>query len=339
MLERGLAREFEPAVLDGGGPGARAGARGRRARARRGAQARPARAGDVHDRPAERADFDDAISAEALRRGPRARVGAHRRRVGVRARGLAGRPARRAGGARACTCRERSSRCCRRAVERRVLARAGCRACKRHRRDGPARSAGAAHRVLPLADPLGRAAGLRAGAIASSPAPSAPRSRGREPLAAARAGGGALGRAREQSGRAGARLRGARVRVRRAGQRQRGAHARADRVPPADRAPDDRRQRGGRAPPRASAGMPCLYRVHERPEPARVQRLLEQLASLEVPTPPVPDTMSRVAGGRADAGESRAASSASIGAGSPAPAGRGARPRGADRSPRSCCAR
>jgi ribonuclease R len=39
-------------------------------------------------------------------------------------------------------------------------------------------------------------------------------------------------------------------------------------------------------------GVPCLYRVHERPEPARVLRLIEQLASLGVPTPPVPEAMS-----------------------------------------------
>jgi ribonuclease R len=37
---------------------------------------------------------------------------------------------------------------------------------------------------------------------------------------------------------------------------------------------------------------PCLFRVHERPDPERVERLVAQLASLEVPTPPVPDTMS-----------------------------------------------
>jgi ribonuclease R len=42
----------------------------------------------------------------------------------------------------------------------------------------------------------------------------------------------------------------------------------------------------------AQRGVPCLYRVHERPEPARVQRLVDQLASLEVPTPPVPERMS-----------------------------------------------
>jgi ribonuclease R len=39
-------------------------------------------------------------------------------------------------------------------------------------------------------------------------------------------------------------------------------------------------------------GVPCLYRVHERPEPARVLRLVEQLASLGVSTPAVPDTIS-----------------------------------------------
>jgi ribonuclease R len=38
--------------------------------------------------------------------------------------------------------------------------------------------------------------------------------------------------------------------------------------------------------------LPALYRIHEQPEPARVQRLVEQLASLDVPTPPIPETMS-----------------------------------------------
>ena len=38
--------------------------------------------------------------------------------------------------------------------------------------------------------------------------------------------------------------------------------------------------------------VPCLYRVHERPEPARVERLVDQLATLEVPTPPVPERLS-----------------------------------------------
>jgi ribonuclease R len=39
------------------------------------------------------------------------------------------------------------------------------------------------------------------------------------------------------------------------------------------------------------AGQPTLYRVHERPDPARIERLADQLASLEVPTPPLPEPM------------------------------------------------
>ncbi len=42
----------------------------------------------------------------------------------------------------------------------------------------------------------------------------------------------------------------------------------------------------------AQRNVPCLYRVHERPQPERVERLIDQLASLEVPTPPVPEPMS-----------------------------------------------
>jgi ribonuclease R len=37
--------------------------------------------------------------------------------------------------------------------------------------------------------------------------------------------------------------------------------------------------------------LPALYRVHERPEAARVERLAEQLASLDVPTPPLREQM------------------------------------------------
>jgi ribonuclease R len=35
--------------------------------------------------------------------------------------------------------------------------------------------------------------------------------------------------------------------------------------------------------------LPALYRVHERPEPTSVRRLVEQLASLDVPTPALPE--------------------------------------------------
>jgi ribonuclease R len=37
--------------------------------------------------------------------------------------------------------------------------------------------------------------------------------------------------------------------------------------------------------------VPALYRVHERPDPESVERLLAQLASLGVPTPPAPERM------------------------------------------------
>lgn len=37
--------------------------------------------------------------------------------------------------------------------------------------------------------------------------------------------------------------------------------------------------------------IPALYRVHERPEPGAVERLVAQLASLDVPTPPLPDRL------------------------------------------------
>jgi ribonuclease R len=41
----------------------------------------------------------------------------------------------------------------------------------------------------------------------------------------------------------------------------------------------------------ADRGIPTLYRVHDNPEPARIETLVEQLASLDVPTPPVPSQM------------------------------------------------
>ena len=42
----------------------------------------------------------------------------------------------------------------------------------------------------------------------------------------------------------------------------------------------------------ADRRAPTLYRVHERPQPAAVEQLVEKLASLDVPTPPVPERMS-----------------------------------------------
>jgi ribonuclease R len=42
----------------------------------------------------------------------------------------------------------------------------------------------------------------------------------------------------------------------------------------------------------AQRRIPTLYRVHERPDPARVELLVQQLGSLDVPTPPIPEQMS-----------------------------------------------
>jgi ribonuclease R len=41
----------------------------------------------------------------------------------------------------------------------------------------------------------------------------------------------------------------------------------------------------------AERGAPTLYRVHERPNPQSIEWVVTQLASLEVPTPPVPKNM------------------------------------------------
>jgi len=38
--------------------------------------------------------------------------------------------------------------------------------------------------------------------------------------------------------------------------------------------------------------IPTLYRIHEQPDPERIRRLIEQLAALDVPTPPLPDSIS-----------------------------------------------
>ena len=53
----------------------------------------------------------------------------------------------------------------------------------------------------------------------------------------------------------------------------------------------------------AEARVPCLYRVHERPDPERIRRLVEQLASLGVSTPPVPDPCSASTGRRFGRGD------------------------------------
>jgi ribonuclease R len=52
-------------------------------------------------------------------------------------------------------------------------------------------------------------------------------------------------------------------------------------------------------------GVPTLYRVHEQPDPQRVALLIEQLAALDVPTPPLPETLAPGEAGELVAAASR----------------------------------
>ena len=153
-----------------------------------------------------------------------------------------------------------------------------------HRRARLPRRRGGPQRVPPLADPLRRAAGLPAGRPRPRRRPSRAEAPWGEPLAVAREVAAALAdaargarRARGRVGRAGVRLLARRARH--------GPRAvRADRVAPADRAPDDRRERGRRDAAGDAQAARALPRARAAGA-ARVQRLAEQLAALDVPTP------------------------------------------------------
>ena len=81
------------------------------------------------------------------------------------------------------------------------------------------------------------------------------------------------------------------LRLRRRRSRDRRALRGADRVAPPDRAADDPRQRaGGRLPGRRTACRPSTA-CTSAPSRTSVAFLLEQLASLDIPTPPVPEHM------------------------------------------------
>ena len=149
----------------------------------------------------------------------------------------------------------------------------------------------APHRVPPLADPLRRAARLPAG-----------RPRLRRRGARRGAVGGAARRPR--AGGRGARRRRARRAARsrsspvepefdfsREGHVDRARAERADRVAPADRAPDDRRQRGGRDAARDAQAARALPRARAARAARASSAWSTQLASLDVPTPPLPETM------------------------------------------------
>ncbi|MCB0859216.1 MAG: RNB domain-containing ribonuclease [Solirubrobacterales bacterium] len=58
----------------------------------------------------------------------------------------------------------------------------------------------------------------------------------------------------------------------------------------------------------SSRGIPSVYRVHEMPDPDRVERMLAQLASLDLPAPPVPAGMGPTAAGEIAVEASRSVS-------------------------------
>src|ERR1700759_4270702 len=77
--------------------------------------------------------------------------------------------------------------------------------------------------------------------------------------------------------------------------------------------------------------VPAVYRVHAQPDPPRIERLLEQLAALDVPTPPLGQGLSPRSAGQMAADASRLARQEAEGRGVSGSAGR--------RTPRWCCAR
>ena len=64
----------------------------------------------------------------------------------------------------------------------------------------------------------------------------------------------------------------------------------------------------------AERGVPALHRVHERPDPARAERLVAQLASLGVATPPVHEHDVAVGGRRRRSPSARSSSTSTSGA-------------------------
>ena len=266
LLDRGLRRRFDP-------HGRARGARGRRAPPEEEAAGRLdlRDAADVHDRPADRA----RLRRRDLRRGARrrrgARVGAHRRRLALRASpGSRGRPRGVPARAPASTCPGMVE-----PMLPEALSNGACSLVPDQDRlavtvelefEG---AKVAPHRVPPLAHPLRRAARLPAGGPRSSPATERAEAPWAEPLAAARRvaaalAGGARG-ARRARGRV-ARSPSSRSRARATSTELRAE--RADRVAPADRAPDDRRQRGGRDAARDAQAA----RAVPRPRAARSPR-------------------------------------------------------------------
>ena len=162
---------------------------------------RPARAADVHDRPRQRTRLRRRDLRARRSASGRARVWVHIADVAPTCPRARGSTARRASARRASTRPAPSRRCCR---TRSPATRARC---------GPGLDRAAVTvemeldgaevvktRLLPLADPLGRAAGLRPRRSQSSPGASARRSRGRRRCRRRASVAAALERRRESAG-------------------------------------------------------------------------------------------------------------------------------------------
>ena len=327
MLDRGLRRALP----------ARRRARGARGAPTRpattSARARPARPADVHDRPGDRA----RLRRRDLRRGARRRrAGASGStsptsrayvRPGSRARPR-GLPARR----RASTSPARSSRCCPRRCPTTPArsSRTSTASRSRSRWSCAAREV-VRERLPPLADPLRRAARLR------PRRPDLRRRRARaeepwaEPLAAARAAAAALAGARA---RRAARWRSSRLEPEFALRRARATSTRGGASEQTEShrliehlmiAANERSRRCS-----TSARSRRSTASTSARSPTAVERLVAQLASLDVPTPPLPEHDVAAAGGGRRRRELACSSTQHV-----APH----RPRPRARSPRSCCAR
>ena len=160
MIDRGLRRGFDPAVEHEVRDSADSTPPARRCKGRAGATCARCR----RSRSTRSPRATSTTRSQRRRRGRRlgAGLGPHRRRVGVRASAVAGRS--RGLSARHERVRARCGRAdaADRAVQRGVLARAGRGPADRHGRDGDRRRSSPFKQLLPVADPLRRAAGLRA---------------------------------------------------------------------------------------------------------------------------------------------------------------------------------
>ena len=293
VLEALLVDRGHDARLPARGRGARRGD-GRAARGRRAAAARPHRAADVHDRPG-RARRTSTTRSRPSATATALRLYVHIADVAAFVRpGLGARRARRSGAATASTCPGAVEPMLPQALSSDACSLVPGRAAQRgHGRDARSAPDGTvAQRVLlPQPDPLRRPPHLRGRSTASSPAREPAPERGRRAARAARARSPAQLRERAAGAR---RARGRDAPSRSSSSTTTGnvvaaRRRRPDRGALGDRAADDPRQRAGRAASSSGARRRPSYRVHEQPDPAAVERLVAQLESLDVPTPPLPE--------------------------------------------------